>query len=140
MPRQNYGKMMTREVLNRGGGPPKGKLATVCPQLLRCRRARPHGAHELDSPQRAAEKQGLFRFHEGWCLPAKNPHMRVWWLLPNQRRDQSGDAADFDLQNVVRCSMGGTVGRERFLSSRRDGQLHETPFRRRGFSEIPPVR
>jgi hypothetical protein len=48
----------------------------------------PDRAHEFDPPQRAPDIQGLFRLYERRRLAAKNPDVRIRWLLIEERREK----------------------------------------------------
>ena len=74
----------------------------------RCSRARPDGTHQFDPPERAPKIQGLLSLHEGRRLATKDPHVRIWWLLAEERREETGDSPDFHFQPVTRGVAGGT--------------------------------
>jgi hypothetical protein len=74
----------------------------------------------------------LLRLYERRRLTAKNPNVRVWRLLAEERREEARDSADFYFQYVMNGFAGGTSRRERFLSGSGDSELYEARLRRGG--------
>jgi len=49
-------------------------------------------------------KERTFQFHESRGVASKNPHVRVWRLLSQERCHQSGYASDFYFHDVAYVS------------------------------------
>src|SRR6186997_1984647 len=92
-------------------------------------RVRPDGAGELDPPDRPAVKQRAFRFYERRSGALENPDVRIGRLLADQRRQESSEASDFGLDDIVCGAAAGTCNRKRLGSRVGDCQLHRTRIR-----------
>src|SRR5881628_3649456 len=56
---------------------------------------------QFNSPHGTTGIERTFQFDESRGVASKNPHLRVWRLLPQERRHQSGYPSDFYFHDVA---------------------------------------
>jgi hypothetical protein len=73
----------------------------------------------IQSAKRAVGIERAFHFDESRGVASENPHVRVWRLLAEERRHQSGYTSDFYLYNVTCRFVFGVAAGYRFSPSGR---------------------
>lgn len=87
----------------------------IRPSLL-LRRLAPNWTGQLNRPNRAAQVQGSFHFHESWSFPAGNPNVSIGGLFAQKLRNRPSNAPELRFDAKTHSFTGSPGDQERFLS------------------------
>src|SRR5438874_6035604 len=101
----------------------------ITPLMTRMFRFLPNRTRQFDFPNWAALVELAFHSYECRSLAAGDPNVNVFGLLPENRRNYSGDSAKLHFYFKTQSSTPLASDRKCLLSLRLDGEFHQPRLR-----------